>query len=467
MEFRTDAGHPMTFKEEAQTCIEFLKANGTQYVILYFTDLLGDFRGRTIPVAEMEKALFHGVGFDGSSISGLTTIERSDMVMQPDPATLVSVPRYVYDHNVATTACRVRWPDGNPHSGDPRNLLHEYTLKLKGFGHTPFAAAELEFYLVRTQNGVVEPVEDSTCDRPRYFDIAPGLDLTEQYRMDLCDALFDMGIQVERQHHEVGSAQNEITFRHGAPTATADNVVRYKYVSKAIARKKYGWTATYMPKPWKGKAGSGMHIHLSLFNNGRNLFHDDTGYARVSQVCRYFIGGLLSHAAALAAVVAPTVNSYKRLLPGYEAPVYGAWSRSNRSALIRIPENFQGEENETRIEFRCPDPLCNPYLAYLVLLEAGLDGVRRKIDPGDPIDTNTYRLTDTERSRLGIRRLPASLKEALEAWETDDVCIRALGEENARRYCDLKMKEWTEYEAHTPQDAAEITNWEINRYLLA
>jgi glutamine synthetase len=457
----------MSFKEEAQQCVETLRTHRTQYVILHFTDLLGNFKGRTIPVAEMEKALFHGVGFDGSSIHGLTSIERSDMVMQPDPTTLAMIPPYIYDHKVATTICQVKWPDGNPYARDPRRMLQEYVLKMEETSYTPTVAAELEFYLVKTQGHITEPVENHIQDNPRYFDILPGRDLTEQYRMDLCDALFDMGIKVERQHHEVGSAQNEITFRHAVPTTTADSIMKYKYVSKAIAHKKYGWTATYMPKPWRGKAGSGMHIHLSLFNRGRNLFHDENGYARVSQECRYFIGGLLLHAKALAAIVAPTVNSYKRLMPGYEAPVYAAWSRSNRSALIRIPESFQGDEDETRIEFRCPDPLCNPYLAYLVILEAGLDGVRRKTDSGEPVGVNTYHLTEAERERMGIESLPASLWEALEAWENDDICVRALGKENAQTYLELKMKEWKDYEAHVPQDAAEVTPWEIDRYLLA
>ena len=458
----------MTFKEDAQDCLDILRAHGTQYVILHFTDLLGGFRGRTIPATEMEKALFHGVGFDGSSISGLTSIERSDMIMQPDPVTLVPIPHYVYDHHVAATVCQLRWPDGRPHSGDSRSMLQERLVRLKESGYTPSVAAELEFHLVkRHDDGTTQPVEESTCGSPRYFDITPGRDLTEQYRMDLCDALSDMGMHVERQHHEAGSAQNEITFRHGGPVETADSIMKYKYVSKAIARKKYGWEATYMPKPWKNRAGSGMHIHLSLFSHGRNVFHDETGYAKVSQLCQYFIGGLLSHAKALAAVVAPAVNSYKRLMPGYEAPVYATWSRSNRSALVRIPEGLHGEEDETRIEFRCPDPLCNPYLAYLVLLEAGMDGIRQSIDPGDPLDANTYHLTETERRDLGVGSLPTSLKEALEAWETDDVCVRALGKENAQSYFELKAKEWKDYELHLPKDPAAITQWEVHRYLLA
>jgi glutamine synthetase len=457
----------MSLKEEVQECVDTLRTHKTRYVILHFTDLLGDFKGRTIPVAEMEKAFFHGVGFDGSSIHGLTSIEKSDMVMQPDPTTLAILPSYIYEHEVATTICQIKWPNGNFHTGDPRYMLQEYICKLQEMGYIPTVAAELEFYLAKTQSGLVEPVENHIQGNARYFDIMPGRDLTEQYRMDLCDALFEMGIKVERQHHEVGSAQNEITFRHANPTLTADNIVKYKYASKAIAHKKYGWIATYMPKPWKGKAGNGMHIHLSLYNEGKNLFYDEDGYAQISQTCRYFIGGLLSHARALAAVVAPTVNSYKRLLPGYEAPIFTAWSRSNRSALIRIPENFNSEEDETRLEFRCPDPLCNPYLAYLSILEAGLDGIRRKIDSGDPVEANTYHLTEAERKRVGIENLPTSLKEALEAWENDEVCIRALGKENAQTYVELKMKEWKEYENHIPSDAAEVTSWEIDRYLLA
>ncbi|MFP3985657.1 MAG: type I glutamate--ammonia ligase [Candidatus Bathyarchaeia archaeon] len=457
----------VAFKEDVQNCIETLSEHKTQYVILYFTDLLGNFRGRTIPAAEMEKALFYGVGFDGSSIHGISPIERSDMVMQPDPATLTQLPHNIYDHKVATTICKIKWPNGNLHVGDSRYMLQEYTHKLEKSGYIPTAAAELEFYLVKTQNNIVEPAENHINENPRYFDILPGRDLTEQYRMDLCDALSEIGMKIERQHHEAGSAQNEITFKYANPTATADNIIKYKYMSKAIAHKKYGWTATYMPKPWKNKAGNGMHIHVSLFSEESNLFHDEDGYAQISQTCHYFIGGLLTHAKAIAAIVAPTVNSYKRLSPGYEAPVYLAWSKSNRSALIRIPENFQGEENETRIEFRCPDPLCNPYLAYLVLLEAGMDGIRRKIEPGDPLEANAYHLTEAKRRKLSIDKLPTSLKEALDEWNNDDICIKALGKENAQTYTELKTKEWKEYEAHMPSDTTEITNWEIEKYLFA
>jgi len=224
-----------------------------------------------------------------------------------------------------------------------------------------------------------------------------------------------------------------------------------------------------MPKVWTDKPGSGMHIHLGLFNpkNEENIFYDPKGYANISQECRYFIGGLLEHARALCAVVSPTVNSYKRLVPGYEAPIYIAWSGRNRSALIRVPEYFRGKEKKVRIEFRCPDPLCNPYLAYAVILEAGLDGIKKKIDPGDPINTNVYHLSESERRKLGIKVLPTSLKEALEEWKSDEICVRALGKETAEKYLEIKMQEWKEYEPHMPEKPNEVTPWEIQKYLYA
>jgi glutamine synthetase len=306
-------------------------------------------------------------------------------------------------------------------------------------------------------------------DKQRYFDNAPGRDLTESYRMDLSHALSTMGITVERQHHEVGSAQNEITFKYSEPLTTADNVMRYKFAAKAVADKKYSWTATFMPKPWFGKAGSGMHIHLGLFDSrtGKNTFYDPKGYACISQKCRYFIGGLLEHAKALCAIVAPTVNSYKRLVPGYEAPVYVAWSKRNRSALVRIPAFAQDNEKEARIEFRCPDPLCNPYLVYTVALEAGIDGIRKQIDPGEPVDSNIYHLSERERKELGVEVLPTSLKDALEEWRNDEICVRALGKDTTEKYVELKMQEWKEYEPHIHDNKNEVTSWEVQKYLYA
>jgi glutamine synthetase len=440
------------------------------YVLLHFTDILGYLKGRTIPVEEAENALREGVGFDGSSIIGGVGIEESDMVMRPDPSTFTVCPHYFYGKSVASFICDIYRPDGERFEGDSRYICQETMEKASNESYKPTAAAEIEFYLVKKNgNGEIYPVENHLIDKQRYFDITPSRDVTEPYRMDLSNALSIMGITVERQHHEAGSAQNEITFKYSDPLTTSDNIMRYKFAAKAVADKNYGWIATFMPKPWIEKPGSGMHMHIGIFNSKTrtNVFYDGKGYANISQKCRYFIGGLLEHARALCAVVAPTVNSYKRLVPGYEAPVYVTWSKRNRSSLIRVPEYFPGKEHEVRIEFRCPDPLCNPYLAYTVVFEAGMDGIKRKIDPGEPVETNVYRLSDSKRKELGVGVLPASLKEALEEWKSDEICVRALGKENAEKYMALKMQEWEEYERHTLKSRDQITIWELQKYLYA
>lgn len=444
--------------------------DNADYVLLHFTDMLGFLKGRTLPADEAENALMEGVGFDGSSITGGVSIEESDMVMKPDPSTFMVCPHYFYDKSVVSFICDLYKPEGEQFESDPRHICRKAMEKTLRRGYKPTAAAELEFHLVqKNEEGEIYPVENHLIDKQRYFDIAPGRDITESYRMDLSNALSTIGITVERQHHEVGSAQNEITFKYSDPLATSDNITRYKFAAKAVADRKYGWIATFMPKPWFGKAGNGMHVHLGLFNPKKeeNTFYDSKGYAYVSQKCRYFIGGLLEHAPALCAIIAPTVNSYKRLVPGYEAPVYTAWSKRNRSALVRVPAFSPENEKEARIEFRCPDPLCNPYLAYTVVFEAGLDGIRKKVDPGEPVDVNVYHLSNGQRRELGIRVLPTSLKEALEKWTSDDICIRALGKENSEKYVELKMQEWREYEPHMPNDRSEVTSWELQKYLYA
>lgn len=450
------------------TCLEFLK--NADYVLLHFTDVLGYMRGRTIPAKEGKNALVEGVTFDGSSIAGGARIEDSDMVMKPDPSTLVTCPYYFYEKDVASFLCDLKLPDGKQFENDSRHILRKNMDKIKAEGYEPTAAAELEFYLVQQDEGKeVIPVENHIIDKQRYFDIAPGRDITEAYRMELSSTLSAMGINVERHHHEVGSAQNEITFTYSDPLTTADNIMRYKFAAKAVAERKYGWTATFMPKPWYGKAGSGMHVHLGLLDPAtrENQFYDRKGYGYISQKGRYFIGGILEHAKALCAIIAPTINSYKRLVPGYEAPVYIAWSRRNRSALVRIPAFSPENSKEARIEFRCPDPLCNPYLSYAAILEAGLDGIRKKTDPGDPVDVNIYHLTESERRKLGVQVLPTSLKEALEEWKSDGVCLRAIGKEIAEAYVNLKMEEWHDYEPQMPSNKNEVTQWEMQKYLCA
>jgi glutamine synthetase len=445
-------------------------ARNADYILLHFTDVLGYLKGRTIPAEEVRSALIDGVTFDGSSMLGGVHIEDSDMIMKPDPSTFAVCPYYFYDKSVADFLCDIKKSDAQQFEGDPRHILRKEMDRINHEGYAPTAAAELEFYLIQKDaKGEITPVENHLIDKQRYFDNAPGRDLTEPYRMELSSALSTMGITVERQHHEVGSAQNEITFKYSNPLATADSIVRYKFTAKAVADKKYGWTATFMPKPWHGKAGSGMHIHIGLFNikTGKNPFYDPKGYAYVSQTCRYFIGGILEHARALCAIIAPTVNSYKRLVPGYEAPVYIAWSKKNRSALIRIPAFNPENPSEARIEFRCPDPLCNPYLTYATVFEAGMEGIKNKTDPGDPVDVNIYHLAETERKHLGVKTLPATLKEALQEWQSDDIITNTLGKDTAEKYLQLKTQEWQEYEPHTPKTKSEVTTWEIQKYLYA
>jgi glutamine synthetase len=438
------------------------------YVLLHFTDILGYLKGRTIPAEQAENAIAEGVPFDGSSMVGGTSIENSDMIMKPDLSTFTVYPYYFYDKSVASFLCDIREPDGKQFETDSRNILRKATEKMLTQGYQPTAAAELEFYLVQKNGqGEIEPVENHLIDKQRYFDNTPGRDMTESYRMELSNALSTMGMTVERQHHEVGSAQNEITIRYSDPLTTSDNIMRHKFAAKAVADRKSGWIATFMPKPWFGKAGSGMHIHIGLFNpkTGENPFYDANGYAHISQRCRYFIGGLMEHAKALCAIVAPTVNSYKRLVPGYEAPVYLAWSQRNRSALVRVPAFSPTNEKEARIEFRCPDPLCNPYLAYTAVFEAGYDGIRKKIDPGDPVDANIYHLSKADQRRLGIKVLPASLKEALEEWKSDNICEKALGKELAEKYAEFKTQEWQEYEPNIQDNTNQVTAWEVQKYL--
>jgi len=448
---------------------KILKTPKINHVILHFTDLLGNLKGRTINTNEIEKALQEGVGFDGSSVPGLANINESDMIMKPDPATLVMLPTYFYNRPVASLICDIYKPEKQRCESDPRYICQKTTNKIQKKGYMPAAAAELEFYLIKKEENSVQPVENHIKDNPRYFDISPTRDITETYRMDLSEILTSFNIKVERQHHEAGPAQNEITFKYSMPTQTSDHIIRLKFAAKALASSKYSWIATFMPKPWIDKPGNGMHVHLSLFDkiSLKNIFFDPENYANISQIGQYFIGGILDHAKALSAIVSPTVNSYKRLIKGYEAPVYICWSRKNRSALIRIPQYFPEKENEARIEFRCPDPLCNPYLTYSTVFEAGIDGIKKKINPPPPIEENIYKLSKEKLRKLEIEMLPSSLKEALDEWSSDEICKKVLGKETAEKYMELKNKEWKEYQSQNLDLKYQITMWEIEKYLYA
>lgn len=457
-------------KEQVEShAVNMAQLKNVRYVTLHFTDLLGMLRGRAVPVDMVEQVLHKGMGFDGSSIRGFVGIEDSDMVMKPDPATLVTFPTYFYGRPTANFICNIESPGGEPYESDPRFICKSVVERIHQQGYEPLASAELEFYLAKKEgDGLFQPVESHVKDEHRYLDVMPGREVTQAYRMDLCDALASMGIVVERELHEVGSAQNEITFKYSTPVTTSDNIMRYKFAAKAVATQKYGWIATFMPKPWHGMPGNGMHVHVDLaYKNGKgNVFYDPDEHGGLSQFCLYFLGGLLEHARALCAVVAPTVNSYKRLVPGYEAPVYVAWSKRNRSALVRVPGYFPGNSEEIRLEFRCPDPLCNPYLAYAVIFEAGMDGVRKKISPPEPVRQNVYHFSDAQLRELGIKTLPKSLREALDEWNSDDICVKALGKENAEKFLELKTTEWKEYISHVSADTDKVTTWEIERYFL-
>ncbi len=432
-------------KKAEQLKVEFVK--------LQFTDVLGTTKNVALPVKQLEKALDGDVMFDGSSIEGFVRIEESDMYLKPDLDTFTLIPWQSEYGNVARLVCDVYLPNGKPFPGDPRVNLKRVIKEAEAAGFVMNAGPEPEFYLFeRTEEGIPTI---QTKDKGGYFDLSP-IDLGDEVRRAMVMALESMGFEIEASHHEVGEGQQEIDFKYADALSTADNIATFKFVVRKIAIN-YGMHATFMPKPAFGKAGSGMHIHQSLFKKGGkvNAFYDENGKYQLSKIGLQYIAGLLAHARGYCAVTNPLVNSYKRLVPGYEAPVYIAWSEKNRSPLVRIPAR---RGIGTRAELRCPDPACNPYLALAVSLKAGLDGIKRKLDPGDPVNLNIYHLTEEERKHYGIRNLPSNLSEALDELEADDVIKSALGEHIYDRFMTAKRIEWDEYRQQVHQ-------WELDQYL--
>jgi glutamine synthetase len=431
-------------KKAEQLKVEFVK--------LQFTDVFGTTKNVALPVKQLEKALDGDVMFDGSSIEGFVRIEESDMYLKPDLDTFTLIPWQSEYGNVARLVCDVYLPNGKPFPGDPRSNLKRIIKEAEDAGFVMNAGPEAEFYLFE-RDGDGRPTTESK-DKGGYFDLSP-VDMGDEVRRAMVTSLEDMGFEIEASHHEVGEGQHEIDFMYNNALATADNVMTFKFVVRKIAMN-YGLHATFMPKPLFGKAGSGMHIHESLFKkNGKNAFYDENGKYQLSKTGLQYIAGLLTHARGYCAVTNPLVNSYKRLVPGYEAPVYIAWSEKNRSPLVRIPAR---RGVGTRAELRCPDPACNPYLALAVTLKAGLDGIRRKLDPGDPVNLNIYHLTEDERKHYGIRSLPSNLSDALDELEADDVIKSALGEHIYDRFMTAKRIEWDEYRQ-------QVHNWELDQYL--
>jgi glutamine synthetase len=426
-----------------------------QFIRLWFTDILGQLKSFAVGKDEMEGALNEGMGFDGSSITGFNRIEESDMIAMPDPDTFAVLPWRPQEKAVGRMFCDVLVPGGEPYEGDPRYVMRRACQRAQemGFDHY-YLGPELEFFYFRQAELNGGPPE--VLDRGGYFDLTT-LDAGSDLRRDTVFALEQLGIDVEYTHHEVGPSQHEIDMRFADGLQMADNAMTYRIAVKEVAMK-YGAYATFMPKPLFGENGSGMHVHQSLFSGENNAFFDESDEYHLSSTAKSFIAGQLRHAREISALFAQWVNSYKRLVPGYEAPVYIAWSRRNRSALIRVPVYHPGKERATRAELRCPDPACNPYLTFAAMLHAGLEGIEKGYELPEPMETNLYNLSADERARLGVEQLPETLGEAIEELANSELVLKALGEHVFTRYVDLKRAEWEEYRV-------EVTPWELNKYL--
>jgi glutamine synthetase len=437
--------------EDRKAVLKRIEQEGIEYVLFWFTDIEGHLKSFAITPSEMEGALNDGMGFDGSSITGFNAIQESDMVAIPDPRTFQLMPRPEGGGKVGRMICDVVKPDGQPYEGDPRYVLRQALERMQGLGFDTFnVGPELEYFLFRDNRGT------ETLDEGGYFAMT-ALDAATELRNETIKALESVGIAIEYHHHEVAPSQHEIDMRYASALDMADQTVTYRLVVKEVAAQN-GVYATFMPKPLFGENGSGMHTHMSLFKDGRNQFFDGGDQYNLSPVGKQFIAGLLRHARELSAVFAQWVNSYKRLVPGYEAPVYVAWSQRNRSALIRIPLYKPGSEQATRAEIRCPDPACNPYLTFAALLHAGLEGIEQGYELEPPMETNLYHLTAEERRERGIVSLPETLGEAIDEFAASALLRRAFGDHIFDSYVTLKRQEWDEYRV-------QLTQWELDRYL--
>ena len=438
-------------KYTRQDIIRMVEEDDVEFIRLQFTDMFGNLKNVAITTNQLERALNNECMFDGSSIEGFVRIEESDMYLHPDLDTYVTFPWRPQQGKVARLICDVYTVDGKPFEGDPRYILRKTIKQAEEMGYRFDVGPELEFFLYHMEeNG--QPTTISN-ERAGYFDLGP-LDFGENARRDMVLTLEDMGLGVEASHHEVAPAQHEIDIKYDNALTTADNVMTFKLVARTIA-KRHGLHCTFMPKPKFGVDGSGMHVNMSLTKDGKNIFNDPNDKLGLSQEAYQFIAGMMKHMEGMTAITNPLVNSYKRLVPNYEAPVYIAWSACNRSPLIRIPAS---RGSHTRLELRCPDPSANPYLTLAVCLAAGLDGIRNKLTPPESIDRNIFELTPEERQSLGVRRLPANLSEAVDAMEKSEFIKCVLGDHISKKYIEAKRVEWEEYRT-------QVTQWEIDQYL--
>jgi glutamine synthetase len=445
-------------REEGKAYVlKMAKEHDVKFIRLWFTDILGMLKSFAITVEELEGALEEGMGFDGSSIQGFARIDESDMVALPDTDTFQLLPWRPREHRaVARMFCDVLRPGGQPFEGDPRWVLKRNLKRAADLGYTFYVGPELEyFYFEQNPEDITTPTT-KVLDKGGYFDLTPR-DAAVDMRKDTVLMLEEMGIGVEYSHHEVAPSQHEIDMRYTDALTMADNVMTYRLVVKEVALK-HGVYATFMPKPVFGINGSGMHVHQSLFKGDKNAFFDAKDPYHLSNVARSYIAGLLAHAPEITAVCNQWVNSYKRLVPGYEAPVYLSWARRNRSDLIRVPEYRPGREKATRIEFRSPDPACNPYLTFSVMLAAGLDGIEKGLEPPPPVEENVYEMSEQERKERNIETLPGNLEDAINLAESSEVVRKALGEHVFEAFIQNKKIEWDEYRT-------QVTEYELKKYL--
>lgn len=428
---------------------------GIRYVNLQFVDIFGIVKSVTVPTHELEDCVRYGKWFDGSSISGFAAVAESDMYLKPDLSTFAVLPWEQGKHPTARVICWVHTPHGDPFPGDPRHVLRRAVADLEAMGYSFQVGPEFEFFVFADDGAPVPKL--ASLDQAGYFDLAT--DVSADLRKDIVDALEQLGIPVESSHHESASAQHEIDLKYASALKAADGSITLKYAVKSIAQR-HGLYATFMPKPMYGIPGSGMHIHQSFFDlrTGRNAFYAPDNPYGLSDLARHFIAGQLHHARGMCAIVSPLINSYKRLVPGYEAPVYISWARINRSALIRIPKFSPGNAQATRVELRCPDPSCNPYLAFAVMLQCGLDGIRRELPLPAPIEENLYQFDSARLRQREVELLPASLGQALEELRHDSVVQDALGEHVYQRFLEAKQLEWEDYRK-------QVTPWEVEHYL--
>ena len=439
-----------------QDLLKRIQEDHVKFICLQFTDVTGTVKSTDMPAERLNDALTQGVWFDGSSVEGFARIQESDMMLRLDPDTYQVLPWSEAERKRARILCDIYSSDGSPFAGDPRGALKRILGKVTEKGWLFNTGPELEFFLFRRDGATIHPVPH---DSGSYFDFS-ARDEAQRVRSQIMMTLQSMGLEVEMGHHEVALGQHEIDFKYADALLTADNAVTFKYTAKAIANM-HDLTATFMPKPVFGINGSGMHTHMSIFDRsgGNNLFFDPKDEFHLSPMAYSFMAGLISHARALCAIVAPSVNSYKRIVPGYEAPVFVCWAQVNRSALVRIPRYTPGNDKATRIELRYPDPSCNPYLAFTAMLAAGLDGVEKKMKPPAHVNNvDVYHLTPEEVAARGIPVLPGSLAEALDVLSKDDVLKAALGANLYEAFARAKTAEWDDYRIH-------VTDWEIERYL--